>query len=142
MQTPTNYISSQPADRQEVLSAIHSIILEHDKTVVAVVEAMMRQEMIVYKCNGVMKYGLAGVKKYMSLHLLPIYVSKPLFDKYQALLDKASFQKGCINFETGEQMPLNIVKQLITDCSKIDLAKIREDQLKERKLKGKDGVKP
>ncbi len=136
-QNPTDYISAQPEERQEILSAIHSIILAEDKTVVAAVEPMMRQEMIIYKCNGTMKYGLAGVKKYMSLHLLPIYMSKPLFEKYQALLNNASFQKGCVNFDSGEQMPLDIVRQLIADCSKIDLAKIREDQLKERKLKSK-----
>ena len=84
-----------------------------------------------------MKYGLAGVKNYMSFHILPIYASKTLFEKYQLMLNKAIFQKGCINFDTGDKMPLDIVRQLISDCSKVDLAKVREDYLKEKKAKGK-----
>ena len=128
-----NYILAQPADRQSILSDIHSIILDQDKSVTSEIEPMMGKEMIIYKANGMMKYGLAGVKNYMSLHVLPIYGSKTLFEKYKSLLTRANFQKGCINFDTAEKMPLDIVRQLISDCAKVDLKKIREDQLNERK---------
>jgi hypothetical protein len=128
-----NYILSQPVDRQSILSDIHSIILDKDRSVASEIELMMGKEMIIYKCNGMMKYGLAGVKNYMSIHVLAIYGSKSLYEKYRLLLNKANFQKGCINFDTAEKMPLNIVRQLISDCSKVDLKKIREDQLNERK---------
>ena len=136
-QKTRNYILTQPVERQSILSDIHSIILEKDKSVISEIAPMMGKEMIVYKSNGMMKYGLAGVKNYMSLHVLPIYGSKTLFEKYKSLLNKANFQKGCINFDTGEKMPLDIVRQLISDCSKVDLTKIREDYLNEKKLKAK-----
>ena len=136
-QKTKNYLLTQSADRQSILSDIHSIILDKDKSVVSVIEPMMGKEMIVYKSNGMMKYALAGVKNYMSFHVLPIYCSKALFEKYKSLLNKANFQKGCINFDTAENMPLDIVRQLVSDCSKVDLKKIREDQLNERKLKAK-----
>ena len=132
-----NYIVAQPADRQSILSAIHSIILDKDKTVAAEIAAMMGKEMIMYNCKGMMKYALAGVKAHMSLHVLPMYVSKPIFDKHQVLLSKAKFQKGCINFNTADQMPVEAVGNLITDCAKIDLVKMRADQLKEKKSKAK-----
>ena len=128
-----NYILTQPADRQSILSDIHSIILDKDRSVISEIAPMMGKEMIIYKSYGVMKYGLAGVKNYMSLHVLPIYGSKTLYEKYRSLLNKANFQKGCINFDTVEKMPLDIVGQLISDCSKVDLKKIREDYLKEKK---------
>ena len=127
------YISKQPLDRQNVLSEIHAIILEADKTVKAEVEPMMGKEMIVYKGKGSMKYALSSVKNYMSLHVLPIYGSKTLHSKYEALLPKASFQKGCINFIDEDEMPPDIVKQLMTDCSSIDLLKIKEEYLKSKK---------
>jgi len=127
------YISAQPLDRRPILTGIHLIIVEEDKTVIPVVEPMMGKEMIVYKNKFLMKYGLAGVKNYMSLHLLPMYGSKTLFSRYKSLLHHANFQKGCINFNTNEEMPLDIVRQLMADCSKIDLLKIREDYLKEKK---------
>lgn len=132
-----HYILSQPLYRQSVITDIHSLILQEDKTVVPIVEPMMGKEMIVYKAKGLMKYGLASVKNYMSLHVMPIYGSEKLFKKYKALLPKANFQKGCINFDTADEMPLDIVRQLFADCSTIDLLKIREDYLDKKKLKGK-----
>jgi hypothetical protein len=125
-----NYISKQPSERQEVMIKIHSTIVAGDNSIEAIVEPMMGNEMIIYKRKGLMKYGLASMKNYMSLHLLPMYGSKPLYEKYRNLLHKAKFQKGCINFNKADEMPLDIVEKLITDCSKIDLAKMRENYLK------------
>ena len=128
-----DYISRQPEDRQAVLTALHTTILENDSKISAVIEPMMGKEMIIYKGKKMMKYGLASVKEYMSLHALPIYMHPTLHTKYQALLNKASFQKGCINFTSAEQMPLALVAQFITECSAVDLEKMREEQLKKKK---------
>ena len=127
------YITAQPADRQSILSGIHSVIVEGDKTVIPVVKPMMGKQMIIYEDRSFMKYALAGVKNYMSLHVLPIYGSKVLFSKYQTLLPAAKFKKGCINFNTAEEIPLEILAQLISDCSTIDLLEIRDNYLKEKK---------
>jgi hypothetical protein len=127
-----DYILKQPLVRQNILAGIHKTIVEEDKSVTAQVQTMMGQEMIVYKGNGLMKYGLSSVKNYMSLHVLPIYGSMKLHTKYTALLNKAKFQKGCINFDNEDYMPLDIVRQLIIDCSGLDLRKIKEDYLKQK----------
>lgn len=130
-----NHLDKQLPDRQPLMEAIHDIILQQDKTVEAVIEPMMGREMILYKAKGMMKYGLSGVKNYMSLHVLPIYGSATLHEKYKALLPEASFQKGCINFKTAEEVPLKVLKQLFKDCAPIDLAKIREEYLQSKKNK-------
>jgi len=127
------YITSQPADRQRILSNIHKAIINNDKSVIAKVESMMGKEMIVYKGKGVMKYGLASVKHYISLHVMPIYGSKTLHSKYKTLLPLANFQKGCINFNNENEMPIEIVRELIIDCSSFDLAKMREEYVKSKK---------
>jgi hypothetical protein len=127
-----DYILKQPPARQNILTSIHRTIVVEDKSVTAQVQTMMGKEMIVYKGKGQMKYGLASVKNYMSFHVMPIYGSIKLHTKYKALLNKAKFQKGCINFETDDQMPMDIVKQLIVDCSPLDLAKIKEVYLKQK----------
>lgn len=132
-----NYIAAQAVNRQADLKQVHTVIITEDKTVVASVEPMMGKEMIVYRGRGLMKYGLAGVKNYMSLHVMPIYGSKTLYAKYQSLLPDASFQKGCINFTNGQQMPLAVVQQLMADCAKVDLLKMKEDYLKQKKLREK-----
>ena len=128
-----DYIATQTQERQQLLRDIHEIIVANDKTILPIVEPMMGKPMIVYKSKGMMKYALASVKNYMSLHVLPIYGSSKLYDKYKTLFDKANFQKGCINFNNKKEMPLSIVRQLIIDCSSIDLNKIREEYLQSRK---------
>ena len=49
------------------------------------------------------------------------------------LLPLANFQKGCINFNNKNEMPIEIVRELIIDCSSFDLAKMREEYLKSKK---------
>ncbi len=131
----TKYIASQPLERQKILTNIHEAIIANDKSVKAEVGLMMGKEMIVYKGKGYMKYGLSSVKNYISLHAMPIYGSKVLHAKYKLLLKKANFQKGCINFINESEMPLEIIKELILDCSAIDLLKMKEEYLKSQKLK-------
>ena len=128
----SEFISSQPEERQELLSQLHEIIIQKDKTVTAEIAPMMGKEMIIYNAPGSFKYGLSSVKKYMSLHVLPMYVSTIIYEKYKGLLKEASFQKGCINFNNKNEMPLKIVKDLIADCSKMDLRAIRENHLKSK----------
>jgi len=129
------FISTQPAERQELLSQLHETIMQKDKTVTAGIAPMMGKEMIIYNAPGSFKYGLSSVKKHMSLHVLPMYMLPELHEKYKALLKDASFQKGCINFNNKAEVPLKIVKELITECAKIDLQAIRENQLKAKSKK-------
>jgi len=131
----SEFISKQPLERQELLSQLHEIIIQKDKTVTAVIAPMMGKEMIIYNAAGIFKYGLSSVKNYMSLHVLPIYGSATLYEKYKRLLKEANFKKGCINFKNKDEIPLNIVKDLIADCSKIDLLAIRQKQLESKSKK-------
>ena len=131
----SEYIAAQPEERQELLSQLHEIIIQKDKTVTPVIAPMMGKEMIIYNAPGSFKYGLSSVKNHMSLHILPMYVSTILYEKYKVLLKEANFQKGCINFTSKDEMPLKIVKDLIADCSKIDIRAIRENHLKSKSKK-------
>ncbi len=131
--TIEQFISQQEIERQDLLSKIHLAILDADKTVHAQIGKMMGKEMIIYNAPGTFKYGLSNVKKYISLHLLPIYCVPSLHSKYKELLPKASFQKGCINFTNKEEVPFEILKSLLIDCAIIDLLKIREEYIKSKK---------
>lgn len=132
--TIADHLQNQESSRQPLLKALHDIILANDPTVTATVGSMMGKEMILYNCKT-FKYGLASIKDYMSLHCLPMYMNLPMHAKYEALLPKAKFQKGCINFKNEAEMPIDVVTQLITDCAKIDLLAIREKYLAEKKKK-------
>ena len=131
----SEFIATQPEERQKLLSQLHEIIIQKDKTVTAVIAPMMGKMMIIYNAPGSFKYGLSSVKNYMSLHVLPMYGSTIIYEKYKELLKDANFQKGCINFKNKDEIPLKIVKDLIADCSKIDLRAIRENYLKSKSKK-------
>jgi hypothetical protein len=121
-----SYLSKIESPKGELLSAMHAIIVSNDKTAVAEVGKMMGKDMIIYKSCDVFKYGLASTKNYMSFHSMPIYATAQLHEKYSKLLPKATFQKGCINFKSGDQMPLTIFKDLVADCAKIDMKALME----------------
>ncbi|WP_413669918.1 DUF1801 domain-containing protein [Mucilaginibacter sp. Mucisp86] len=129
--TPSNYILEQAEERQELLTSLHHVITGNDGSIVPGVESMMGKQMILYKERGYMKYGLSAVKAYMSLHCMPIYMNPVLHARYAALLPDAKFQKGCINFTSSGEIPLDIISALITDCSVISIA----DMLENRKRK-------
>jgi hypothetical protein len=131
--TITEFIAAQAPERQGLLIKIHILIIEEDISVDAAVGKMMGQEMILYNSPGTFKYGLASPQKYMSLHALPLYAVPAIHAKYKELLPNAAFQKGCINFTDETQVPLEILRMLIADCAKIDLAALREEHLKSRK---------
>jgi len=133
--TISEHLDKKESSRQPLLKALHEVILKNDPNVEAVVGTMMGKEMILYNQRGGFKYGLAAPKEYMSLHVLPMYMNAPLHEKYMKLLAKAKFQKGCVNFKSADEMPLDIAAQLIADCAPIDLIKIREDYLASKKKK-------
>jgi hypothetical protein len=131
----STFIEAEAQERQQLLSKIHGLIIKKDRKVTASVEKMMGKEMIVYKADGVFKYGLASVKNHMSLHILPIYCLESLYMKYKALLPSAGFQKGCINFNSEQDVPLKIIGDLISDCSAIDMKALLDDQRKSKSKK-------
>ena len=133
--TAEEYLSKQDGDRKELLTRIHSIILQADSTVTASVGTMMGKEMLLYKEKDYFKYGLAAVKNYMTMHIMPIYGGSPLHAKYRELLPHAEFQKGCINFRDATAVPSHIIRALFVDCAKVSIAAI----LEQRSRSGKAG---
>jgi hypothetical protein len=124
--TPSQFIDALESPRKEIISAIHKIILKTNKGILAEVSGMMGKQMLIYKKREIFTYALSSVKSHMSLHLMPIYGYPPLHAKYSKLLNKAKFQKGCINFKQAEDMPLNMVEELMTECSKVDMVALME----------------
>ena len=127
--TITAFILTIPEERQALITKLHEIIISKDKTVTPVIAPMMGKEMIIYNAHETFKYGLASAKNHLSLHVLPMYMNPPIYEKYKALLPDAVFQKGCINFKSADEVPFKIIKELITECSKINLKEIRDKML-------------
>jgi hypothetical protein len=128
--TAADYILKQDVGRRPILSSIHAIILQEDKSVIHHVGAMMGKDMILYTEKGHFKYGLASAKNYITIHSMPIYGGSSLHKKYQELLPAARFQKGCLNFKTAADMPLETIRQLFADCARVSIAVMMEKRAK------------
>jgi hypothetical protein len=124
--TPKQYIESLPEDRKEVISKLREFILKSDPLVKEVVGGMMGKEMLVFMQDDIMKYALSSMKEHMSFHSMVMYGSSLRFggsglrEKFEKLLPKAKFQKGCINFKNAMQMPLDIAEKFIKEMSKVE----------------------
>jgi hypothetical protein len=129
MTTP-EFLASLPADRQELMNALHETIVANDPKVTFSIKPMMGKEMIMYQEGNYMKYALASVKSHMSLHCMPIYMNAPLHAKYASLLPAAKFQKGCINFTDAAAMPVAIVAALVADCAPVNMPAMLENRKK------------
>lgn len=124
--TIPEYLNTLPEERKAYMTAVHEAIIANDNTVIPAVEAMMGKEMILYKERKYMKYGLSSVKNYISLHCLPMYGSPVLHAKFVALLPRAKFQKGCINFTGEDEVPLSAVAAITQACAGISIADLLE----------------
>ncbi|RKR82734.1 hypothetical protein BDD43_2919 [Mucilaginibacter gracilis] len=131
--TIADHLNQQETARIPLMSELHRVILKNDTTVIATVGSMMGKQMILYTDRGSFKYGLAGSKDHITLHVLPIYGNALLHARYVELLPNAKLQKGCINFKNEAQMPLEIAAQLIADCAGIDMIAIRQNYLDKKK---------
>jgi hypothetical protein len=116
--TISEFLNAQEPERKKVLSSIHKIITESNPKAKARIGSMMGKEMILYEVEGAFTYALASVKTHMSLHNIIMYGHAPLYSKYSKLLSKAKFQKGCVNFKNAEQMPLDVIKEFMTESVK------------------------
>ena len=131
--TVEEFIAKQEPANKELISSIHSVIVKKNKRVKPEVAKMMGQQMLQYKLEGMFMYALGAGKSHISLHLLPMYGSPDIYTKYIKLLDKAKFQKGCINFTKAEQMPLDVVKDLIKECAKSEDSIVEKYKLRQKK---------
>ena len=124
--TPKEYIDSLPEDRKEVISKLRQLILKSDPLVKEVVAGMMGREMLMYMQGDFMKYALSSVKDHMSFHSMVMYGSSVRFgggglrEKYEKLLPKAKFQKGCVNFKNVIQMPLDVAEKFVKEMAKVE----------------------
>ncbi len=124
--TPKQYLDSLPDDRKEVISKLRTLILKSDPLVKEVVAGMMGREMLMYMQGDFMKYALSSVKQHMSFHSMVMYGSSVRFgggglrEKYEKLLPKAKFQKGCVNFKNAIQMPLDVAEKFVKEMAKAE----------------------
>jgi len=127
--TPAAYLASLPADRRKVIAAVRDVIRRHLPT--GYVETM-NWGMLAYEVplarypktyNGqpLMYLAIAAQKNNYALYLTSAASREPLMKKletaYRAAGRKLDMGKGCLRFKTLEELPLDIVAELVASTS-------------------------
>jgi hypothetical protein len=105
---PSDFLAGVDSSRREVLSTIHDMIIRTDGKVSRGMGNILGKQMIIYK--GVRDFQIWPVELEILhvIHVMPMYGSRALHSRYAKQLNKAKFQKACINFRSGDELPLNI----------------------------------
>ncbi|MBX7046010.1 MAG: TfoX/Sxy family protein [Ignavibacteria bacterium] len=109
---------------ENTLDKFAKIILKRDKKVKSSSGKIMGTEGTVFNEEGVFKYALAKTKTGYTFHSLVIYACAPLHADLKSKIKSAKFQKGCVNFKSGEEFPLDIFDEHMKKASEFDFSGI------------------
>lgn len=140
--SPQQYIEELPSDRREAIGAVRQIILQN---LPAGFEEGMLYGMIGYYIplqdfpdtyNGqpISLLGLASQKNYMALYLNSVY-SDPVIEKwfqerYAASGKKLKMGKSCVYFKKLEDLPLDLIGEVVAKTSRDEFLSIYKHALK------------
>lgn len=127
--TPAAYLASLPADRRMVLSAVRAIVNKHLPN--GYVETMnwgmlayeipLKRYPDTYNKQPLMYLALAAQKNNYALYLTSVSSNKAFMDRlaaaYKAEGKKLDMGKGCLRFKTLEELPLDVIADMVASTS-------------------------
>ena len=130
--TVEEYLNELPADRREAITATRNVILEHlpegyDETMqygmISYVIPLERYP-ITYNRLPLAYASLASQKNYMSLYLMNVYgdteTEQWFTERYKASGRKLNMGKSCVRFKTLEDLPLDLIGEVIARTTVVD----------------------
>ncbi len=123
--TVAEYLASLPDDRRREIERVRDVIRANlPKGYVEVIASAMIAYTVplsvypdTYNKQALWYVGLASKKSYMSLHLVPVYGSKPLEKKlregFAAAGKKLDMGKACVNFRSADALALDTIGEIV-----------------------------
>ena len=127
-----DYLASLPAERKDVVEQVWETVR---RSMPAEYIEQISPKYLMFSADGEMYVSLANQKNYISLHLMPIYVFPELKAKLDNSGKKLKGGKSCVNFLRAEELPLDIIAQVIGSCE----AETYKEEM--RRLRGKEKSK-
>ncbi len=128
----SDYLASIPTERKEAVERVWKAVRE---SIPAGYTEQISPKYLTFAADGEMYVALANQKNYISLHLIPIYIFPELKAKLDNSGKKVKGGKGCVNFLSAEELPLDIIAQIVGSCE----AKTYKEKM--RQLRGKEKSK-
>jgi uncharacterized protein YdhG (YjbR/CyaY superfamily) len=128
----SDYLASLPAERKEAVERVWKAVRE---SMPAGYTEQISSKYLTFAADGEMYVALANQKNYITLHLIPIYIFPELKAKLDNSGKKLKGGKGCVNFLCAEELPLDIIAQVVGSCE----AETYKEKM--RQLRGKEKSK-
>lgn len=110
MSTLDEYLDSVPSDRRDHLRRVWETVRAHAPVGFG---EEIGPKFLTLSAEGEWYVALANQKNYMSIYLMPIYVFPEQREKLYASGKKFKGGKSCINFTNADNLPLDIVGEII-----------------------------
>lgn len=146
--TPQEYIDTLPAERKEAMNALRATILENlpkgflEKMSYGMIGYVIPHETYPdgYHCDPKLPLpfmNIASQKNFIAVYHMGIYAKKELLDWFIAeypkyCKTKLDMGKSCIRFKKMDQIPLQLIGELVSKISPKDWIKIYEDNIRKK----------
>ena len=119
------FVGDLDVDQQAYFAQLRSAILENDAHVKEKVgDVMSAKNGLVYLHEDTFKYALTMSKNHFSFHSMVMYANQDIWRLTGTLLPHVKKQKGCINFKTAEQLPVEPFIELIQKSAEKDFSPV------------------
>ena len=124
-----DYLKELPRERREALQAVRKVVLDHlpagyVETMnwgVITYEIPLERYPDTYNKRPLMYAALASQKNHMSLYLMCVYSHKEsrirFEEKFKARGKKLNMGKSCVRFKRVEDLPLDVIGEVIAGTS-------------------------
>ena len=85
---------------------------------------MSIENALAYEEEGVFKYGWAKTKNYYTFHSMVMYGHQDILDFIKQNTTGLKIQKGCVNFKSFSNLPIDIFKEIMILSAKKDFSSV------------------
>jgi hypothetical protein len=112
--TYEQYLESLPAERRVEIERVWGLVRER---IPAGYTEEIGAKFLSFKAGADWYVALANQKNYISLYLIPLYVFPEMKAKFDAAASKKlKCGKSCINFQRAEDLPLEVIGEIVGAC--------------------------
>jgi uncharacterized protein YdhG (YjbR/CyaY superfamily) len=142
MEGPTlsfeQYLDSLPPDRRTTVERVWQVVRAN---MPAGYLEQIDARMLTFKADGEWYVALANQKNYASLYLMPVYCFPELKARLDGSGKKLRMGKSCINFTRAEDLPLDVIGEILAahdaEAYKEQVRRIRSEAKDKRRKERK-----
>ena len=119
------FLTELSEEEKSIINQMRKLILEIDLRVKEKVgDIMSSKNCFIYEEEGVFKYGLAKTQNHFSFHSMIMYSNQEVRNFIVENSKSLKIQKGCVNFKTVNEFPLDLFKEFLLISKTADFSPV------------------